>query len=167
MIIEKLKSQRHHLGLTQQKLAELASVSLPTIQNMERNVGNPSLDVLTRVVGALGLVLSIEHVAIDWDALSYLGVPLTSSNSKKNLRIKRDLPTLLMKIRAALSACHAVSDRKMESLAATLLAMKTHWPSLFDQLGPLKNQADELIKKQDPGRLKLRSLAISNLQVYL
>lgn len=167
MEIQKLTSQRKQLGLTQQKLAELAGVSLPTVQNIERGIANPSLDVLMKLIHALGLNISITESPINWDELALLGVPLTVS--KNTEPIKPNAQLLLIKLRSALVACHPLpSDRKMEALAATLLALKTHWPSLFKKLGPLKNSAEKFIERHDLERLlKLRSLAIAQLQGYL
>ena len=50
-----VRAARAMLGIDQKTLAELAGVSLPTIQRMERNTGNVRgvVETLTKVVGAL------------------------------------------------------------------------------------------------------------------
>jgi predicted transcriptional regulator len=50
-----LRAARALLGLDQKALAELAGVSLPTIQRMEASIGNVRgvVDTLTKVVDAL------------------------------------------------------------------------------------------------------------------
>ena len=50
-----LRAARALLGLDQKELAELAGVSLPTIQRMEASIGNVRgvVDTLTKVVEAL------------------------------------------------------------------------------------------------------------------
>lgn len=50
-----LRAARAILGIDQKKLAELANLSLPTIQRMEGSNGNVRgvIDTLTKVVGAL------------------------------------------------------------------------------------------------------------------
>jgi len=50
-----LRAARALLGLDQKALAELAGVSLPTIQRMESSIGNVRgvVDTLTKVVEAL------------------------------------------------------------------------------------------------------------------
>ena len=50
-----LRAARALLGLDQKALAELAGVSLPTIQRMESSIGNVRgvVDTLTKVVDAL------------------------------------------------------------------------------------------------------------------
>ena len=51
-----MRAARALLGIDQKKLAELAGVSLPTIQRMEASQGNVRgvVESLTRVVEALG-----------------------------------------------------------------------------------------------------------------
>ncbi|MDY0023106.1 helix-turn-helix domain-containing protein [Arenimonas caeni] len=50
-----LRAARALLGLDQRRLAELAGVSLPTVQRMEASAGNVrgKVDTLTRIVEAL------------------------------------------------------------------------------------------------------------------
>lgn len=65
-----LRAARALLGIDQQTLADLAGVSLPTIQRMEASQGNVRgvVDTLTKVVGALnraGLELIAEHSPSD------------------------------------------------------------------------------------------------------
>ena len=47
------------LKITQRTLAELAGVGINTLTKIERNEGNPSLDVLERILDTLGLELRI------------------------------------------------------------------------------------------------------------
>jgi len=65
-----MRAARALLGIDQKTLAELAGVSLPTIQRMEASVGNVRgvVESLTRVVDALnraGVELIGEHVRSD------------------------------------------------------------------------------------------------------
>lgn len=50
-----LAGLRHARSLTQQQLARAAAVPRSTIANLESGVGNPSLAVLVKVAGALGV----------------------------------------------------------------------------------------------------------------
>src|SRR5688572_22140522 len=50
-----LASLRHTRSLTQQELARAAAVPRSTIANLESGEGNPSLAVLVKVAGALGV----------------------------------------------------------------------------------------------------------------
>jgi len=57
---EAIKSRRKELSITQPHLAELAKVSTNTLYKLERGQGNPSLDVLNKLVEVLGLELKLE-----------------------------------------------------------------------------------------------------------
>jgi predicted transcriptional regulator len=65
-----LRAARALLGIDQKKLAELAGVSLPTIQRMEASDGNVRgvVDTLMKVVEAIqtaGVELIADHVRSD------------------------------------------------------------------------------------------------------
>lgn len=65
-----MRAARALLGIDQRTLAELAGVSLPTIQRMEASTGNVRgvVDTLTKVVDALanaGVELIGEHARSD------------------------------------------------------------------------------------------------------
>ena len=65
-----MRAARALLGLDQKALAELAGVSLPTIQRMEASAGNVRgvVETLTKVVDALdraGVALIGEHARSD------------------------------------------------------------------------------------------------------
>ncbi|QQS29963.1 MAG: helix-turn-helix transcriptional regulator [Sphingobacteriales bacterium] len=64
MLVEKLgetiKNRRKELSITQPHLAELAKVSINTLYKLERGQGNPSLEVLNKLVEVLGLELKLE-----------------------------------------------------------------------------------------------------------
>lgn len=55
-----LKQRREVLGMLQPDLAELAGISVRTIQLIEQGKGNPSLDTLTKLCNSLGLELAIK-----------------------------------------------------------------------------------------------------------
>jgi len=57
---ETIKNRRKELSITQPHLAELAKVSTNTLCKLERGQGNPSLDVLNKLVEVLGLELKLE-----------------------------------------------------------------------------------------------------------
>jgi len=59
-----MRAARYLLGIDQQTLAELAGVSLPTIQRMEASEGNVRgvVDTLTKVVAAFDLA-GVELIA--------------------------------------------------------------------------------------------------------
>jgi y4mF family transcriptional regulator len=60
VIGEAIKNRRKELRITQPHLAELAKVSTNTLYKLERGQGNPSLDVLNKLINVLGLELRLE-----------------------------------------------------------------------------------------------------------
>ena len=56
-----LKERHATLNVSQQELSEMAGVSLATIKDLERGVGNPSLKTLERIAVVLGLEISITR----------------------------------------------------------------------------------------------------------
>ncbi len=55
-----LKQRRKVLKLKQTDLAEMARVSLHTVIDLESGKGNPTLGVLSRVLGIVGMELVLE-----------------------------------------------------------------------------------------------------------
>ena len=49
----RIRARRTALGLTLAEVAERADLSLPYVSNLERGRGNPTLDALRSVAGAL------------------------------------------------------------------------------------------------------------------
>lgn len=54
-----VRKRRKALGIDQASAAELADVSVHTLSNIESGQGNPTLDVLTRILETLGLEMNI------------------------------------------------------------------------------------------------------------
>ncbi|NLB27253.1 MAG: helix-turn-helix transcriptional regulator [Bacteroidales bacterium] len=57
---ETIKNRRRELNITQPHLAELAKVSTNTIYKIERGQGNPSLEVLGKLVKVLGMEIILK-----------------------------------------------------------------------------------------------------------
>ena len=57
---ETMKQRRTELGITQRDLAELSGVSICTIKDIERGIGNPSLSNVKRILEVLGMVIRYE-----------------------------------------------------------------------------------------------------------
>lgn len=54
-----IKARRKELGVTQQEVANLASVGINSIVAIERGKGNPSLKTLLRILETLGLEIKL------------------------------------------------------------------------------------------------------------
>ena len=50
-----LAARRKTLGISQNDLSEMSGVSLATIKNIERGVGNPSFETAERILSVLGM----------------------------------------------------------------------------------------------------------------
>jgi len=59
-ILTQIKSRRMALGIKQEDLAEMADVSLATVKDIDRGVGNPSLKTLGKIANVLGVVLVLQ-----------------------------------------------------------------------------------------------------------
>ena len=57
---ELIRNRRKELGITQPHLAELAEVSPNTLYKLEKCIGNPSLDIVTKIADVLGMELKLE-----------------------------------------------------------------------------------------------------------
>ena len=52
---EVIKSRRKVLGISQQDLAEMSGISLPTVKDIERGLANPSLSTISKLLDVLGM----------------------------------------------------------------------------------------------------------------
>ena len=59
-VIKQLKERREALGVTQEMLADISSVSLRAIKQFESGKGNPTLDTLSKLSEALGLEVGLQ-----------------------------------------------------------------------------------------------------------
>jgi len=55
-----IKERRKMLSITQRELAEIAGVGINTLTKIERGKANPSLEILSRILDALGLEIEIK-----------------------------------------------------------------------------------------------------------
>ncbi|MBR1706789.1 MAG: helix-turn-helix transcriptional regulator [Bacteroidales bacterium] len=55
---DQIKQRRKRLKVSQRQLADLSGVGINTLTKIERNEGNPTLDILNKVLDTLGLVLT-------------------------------------------------------------------------------------------------------------
>jgi len=56
---ETIRKRRKELKITQPHLAELAGISTNTLYKLERGQSNPSLEVLNKLSGVLGLEIKL------------------------------------------------------------------------------------------------------------
>ena len=54
-IFAPISTRRKTIGISQNDLAEMSGVSLATIKNIERGVGNPSFETVKKILSVLGM----------------------------------------------------------------------------------------------------------------
>lgn len=57
---EVVKERRGVLGISQLDLSEMAGISLATVKDIERGVGNPSMNTVTKILAVLGLEMDFH-----------------------------------------------------------------------------------------------------------
>lgn len=55
-----IKERRDYLNLTQKDVAEMAGITFKSISEIELGIRNPSINTLNKVLGVLGLELSVQ-----------------------------------------------------------------------------------------------------------
>ena len=50
-----IKARRKVLDISQQDLAEMSGISLPTVKDIERGLANPSLSTISKLLDVLGM----------------------------------------------------------------------------------------------------------------
>jgi transcriptional regulator with XRE-family HTH domain len=59
-LIRALKERRETLGLTQERLAELAGIGSRTLKAIESNKGNPTFTTLDKIADVLGMEVKLK-----------------------------------------------------------------------------------------------------------
>ena len=61
-----IKKRRALLGISQQDLSDYSGVGISTIKDLERGIGNPSVETLRKILDVVGLemVLQVKHTVI-------------------------------------------------------------------------------------------------------
>lgn len=56
----KIKERRALLKISQQDLSDFSGVSISTVKDLERGVGNPSLQTLQKILDVVGLEIVLQ-----------------------------------------------------------------------------------------------------------
>ena len=162
-----VKKARMDIGLSQQRLASLSGVSLPTIQNIEYEQANPSWSVAQKILSALGYTVSINAKIIDWDKLISYGVPL-SSEHKVKIHNYVDKLELIEHIAEVYTAYKDLDQRKKDAVEAFIIALKQHYPSFFCKMLEYYPAIAKMVPEHITARhIKLRRLALAVIGTYL
>ncbi|MCX6103308.1 MAG: helix-turn-helix domain-containing protein [Proteobacteria bacterium] len=171
MFSQVIRKQRELFGLTQAKLSFIAGVSLPTIQNIEAGRANPELETVQRLLQALGMETQFVARRTNWNFLSLCGVPLYNIDNAQEVTTYENCSKerFIGEMRLAINECNSSlnpgdKDRKFKALGATLLALQTHYPSVYAEFSS-STLAKELLNQT--GLQKLRRIALKGLQKFL
>ena len=55
-----IKERRALLGISQQDLADYSGVGISTVKDIERGVGNPSMETLRKVLDVVGMEMVLQ-----------------------------------------------------------------------------------------------------------
>lgn len=163
--MEQIKNLRLSQGLSQQALASKAGVSLPTLQNIEAGKANPTIEVINKLLSALGAEIKISLKKPDIDILAAMGLPITSS---KKPRFRSTLELLKQQIFAfAAQDSSQIAEREREAFQALLMALALHYPDLYKK-NFKKSSADAFLPLKPTGRhIKLYRIAKAKIAEYL
>jgi transcriptional regulator with XRE-family HTH domain len=159
-----------NLGFSQVKLSHESKVSLPTIQNIEALKTNPSIEILEKLLTALGVEFKLHAIPFDIDKAILLGVPLTSS-TKNKVEILNPSGTLLKQEARKWNYAFqekTFNEREEIAIISFLLALKDHYPSFYNEeiLTPIFE--NKINSQRSNGKItKLRRISINNLSKYL
>ena len=162
-----LKRLRRTFRLTQVDLAHESGVSLPTIQKIESGQGNPTLEILEKILSALGLRVQLKCEEFNVGRAISLGVPLTGKRdpgtppSKEALRIESR-----KWIHQVLEG--QLGERDEAAIWALFLALKTHFPKVYSEFIASREVEDALKEKSREGKIiKLYRIALAEVSQYL
>lgn len=55
-----IKERRAALGISQQDLSDYSGVGISTVKDLERGVGNPSIETLQKILDVVGLEMVLQ-----------------------------------------------------------------------------------------------------------
>ena len=55
-----IKERRALLGISQQDLSDYSGVGISTVEDLERGVGNPSIETLKKILDVVGLEIILQ-----------------------------------------------------------------------------------------------------------
>jgi transcriptional regulator with XRE-family HTH domain len=162
-----LRRLRRSFQLSQVQLAYESGVSLPTIQKIESGRGNPTLEVLEKILSVVGLRVQLKSEEFKADRAISLGVPLTGN---KDPMVRPSKEALKLESRRWVHQLmeNQLGEREEMAVCAFLLAVKVHFPSVYSEM-IAPHQVDERLKqKSKEGKtIKLYRIALRELSRYL
>ena|SRR3989338_6913916 len=159
-----IKEKRKAMGYTQMKLATLAGVSLPTIQNLELGKGNPTLEILKKIGVSLNTSFQWTSQEPQWELLEKCGLPIHLVSSKDKTKITPFELAAQLKLAIHLCTQKHIEERLKEAVAALTWAIQHYYPTYYSYCLESRETKSLLEKYPLKGRIsKLMKLAASGI----
>lgn len=160
---EIIKEIREEKKLSQRRMAEIAGISFRQIQRLENSKSDITLKKFQDMLNAFGLRLAIFSKEPDWNALVSFGLPIDIKNKKNNKYKYSDIEkNIIIAARFLIENRNNLSyQRHYDAFKGMLLALKTHYPSRFDDIE--KRCPVELYQTYKLERIKGRHIKLRNI----
>lgn len=163
MINKEIRALRLRQDFTQEKLAQLSKVSLPTIQNIEAGRANPSLMILEKILDALGAKLKISINKPTRDVLSLF-------NTDEWEFQKSDLSEIII-ILTQRYDLKTIVGRELDLLVSLFIALQDHY-SVWLKTQNISPSTFNILQQRrveiDPNRLiKFRRIWLSKISTVI
>lgn len=156
------------MKLSQAELSHLSGVSVPMIQLIESERGNPSIKTLTAILDVLHMKLECKADEFNWDRfVHHTGLLYEQSvGFQKSLLSTKSLINTL--IDASENLSKDFDPRKKETLESTLLALRIYYPTLFNEIVNKYSLLKKLSEFKITGRhIKFKRIVLERLKDYL
>ncbi|MEQ1665417.1 MAG: helix-turn-helix domain-containing protein [Bdellovibrionales bacterium] len=163
MINKEIRALRLRQDFTQEKLAQLSKVSLPTIQNIEAGRANPSLLILEKILDALGAKLKISINKPTRDVLSLF-------NTDEWEFQKSDLSEIIILLTQRYDL-KTIVGRELDLLVSLFIALQDHY-SVWLKTQNISPSTFNILQQRrveiDPNRLiKFRRIWLSKISTVI
>lgn len=164
-----LKQLRESNALSQRALAEESGVSFRQIQRIESGESEPTISLASKLLKVFDRNLETSMREPHWNFLKLFGIPVSISGKAKPFE------QAWQELRYSIEFLyHHQSDRSLgrfrDGVKAIVLTLKTHYPSLFDDLRLVtpSDQIQSLNLNEIRGRdIKLRNIALGSMALKL
>ncbi|MCM0607107.1 MAG: helix-turn-helix domain-containing protein [Xanthomonadaceae bacterium] len=162
-----IREQRKSMKLSQSALSSLSGVSVPMIQLIESEKGNPSIKTLVMILDSLHMKLVCKEEKFNWDRFArHTALLYEQGTVERAFCTEQTLVSCL--IAAGETLAKEKDQRKKEALESTLLALELYYPDFYRQLLVESSALKKLCAFSISGRhIKLKRIALERLKDYL
>lgn len=166
-----IRGLRSGSGLSQRKFARLAGLSFRQVQRLEKGESDITLGKFNALLDGLDLAMTVTAREPDWNALCYMGMPLSAFRAGKRRYgprvVGRNLALALRFLPG--KSGDARFQRHYDAFRVMLLAILGHYPTRFRRLESEQGMdiASEFRLRDVTGRMiKLRNICLPRLSGY-